>query len=171
MLDMVASINGTINGIVWASETFFSIISVPAIAIRKNVTIRENAYTISWYVFIGLIIDKPKNSSNGVQNLKNNPTNNNAVTISTIGYWMLMCSLQNAHFPFNKIYDKTGILWNHFSGVWHFGHFDAGNTIDSSLTVLSITTFKKLPIHKPITNMNVNNIIDNNIYPPLFIFV
>ena len=65
---------------------------------------------------------------------------------------MLICSLQKAHFPLKKMYENTGMLCHHFRGVWHFGHFDAGNTIDSSLNVLKITTFKKLPMHSPVTN-------------------
>ena len=47
-------------------------------------------------------MDNPKNSSKGVQVFKNKPTKSNAVMISIIGYCMLMCSLQNAHFPFKN---------------------------------------------------------------------
>ena len=54
------------------------------------------------------------------------------------------------------MYEKTGILCHHFKGVWHLGHFDAGKTIDSSDKVLKITTFKKLPIHNPVTNTSAS---------------
>ena len=70
-------------------------------------------------------------------------------------------------FSLKNKYENNGILWYHFSGVWHFGHFEAGNTIDSSLTVLKITTFKKLPITNPVINMNANTTSEKIILPPL----
>lgn len=145
---MLYKIPTPISEKVWASATFFSKISVPAIAINKPETIKENTYIPIWSHPIGFIISSPNNGSNGVQNLKNNPTNNTPVKSSTNGYCQLICSWQNAHFPLKNKYENNGILWYHFSGVWHFGHFEAGNTIDSSLTVLKITTFKKLLFYK-----------------------
>ena len=53
--------------------------------------------------------------------------------------------------------DKIGILCHHKSLCPHFGHFEAGKTIDSLLNALKMTTFKKLPIHSPI--MKTNNSI------------
>ena len=50
------------------------------------------------------------------------------------------------------MYEITGMLCHHFQGVWHFGHFDAGKTIDSPLKALNITTFKKLPMQSPVIN-------------------
>lgn len=63
---------------------------------------------------------------------------------------MLMCSLQNAHFPPKNKYDKTGILCHHFNLLLQSGHLEGGRTIDSLLNALQITTFKKLPMHNPI---------------------
>ena len=71
---------------------------------------------------------------------------------------MLIFSLQNPHFPPRKIYERTGILCHHFSLFPHLGHLDGGNTIDSPLRVLKITTFKKLPIQTPVRGININNL-------------
>ena len=81
---------------------------------------------------------------------KRYPVNN-----SIIGYWIEIFSWQKAHLPFKKIYEKTGILCHHFSGVWHLGHFEAGKTIDSSLKALNITTFKKLPMQSPVIKIKI----------------
>ena len=43
-------------------------------------------------------------------NFKYENKNNNPQTSYTIGYWMDIFVLQNAHFPLKKMYDKRGIF-------------------------------------------------------------
>jgi len=68
---------------------------------------------------------------------------------SIIGYCRLIFSLQKAHLPLKKMYDKTGILCQGFSLCPHLGHLDGGKTILSPLIERKITTLKKLPRHNP----------------------
>ena len=72
-----------------------------------------------------------------------------AVAISIKGYCMLIFSLQKAHLPRKKIYDKTGILCQGFSLLLHLGHFDGGKAMFSFASERNITTLKKLPRQSP----------------------
>ena len=55
------------------------------------------------------------------------------------------------------------MLCHHFNECWHLGHLEAGNTIDSPLKALKITTFRKLPMQSPIIKINNNSDITKNI--------
>lgn len=47
------------------------------------------------------------------------------------------------------------MLSYHFIGSLQTGHFEEGKTIDSLESALKATTFKKLPIQAPTSNINI----------------
>ena len=56
------------------------------------------------------------------------------------------------HLPPSQIHPNTGTLSYHRIAVPHFGHFDAGATIDTSSGIRKMQTFRKLPITIPNRN-------------------
>ena len=74
---------------------------------------------------------------------------------STRGYCGEIGSPQYLHFPFWKVKLNTGISSYHFKGVLQFGQWEDGKTIDSSLGILYIHTFKNEPMIVPMMNINI----------------
>jgi len=87
--------------------------------------------------------------------LWNNKTVTKHVSSSTEGYVNDILVLQEAHFPFKKMYDKTGMFWYHLIFVLHFGQEEFGVTIDWFKGSLYISTLKKEPKHNPNRATNI----------------
>ena len=76
---------------------------------------------------------------------------NKADNSSTEKYWIEIFFLQNLHLNF-KIKDEIkGILSNHLIFFLHRGQKDFLDTISKFFGNRYIQTFKKLPMHAPIT--------------------
>src|SRR3990167_7826026 len=75
--------------------------------------------------------------------------NNNAVTISTIGYCHDILSPQPLHLPFCIIKLTTGISSYHFNTFLQCGQYDLFFIMSSLIYNLFIITFKKLPVTRP----------------------
>src|SRR5947209_19603175 len=56
---------------------------------------------------------------------------------------------QARHLPRSQSQPKTGTLSYHLIGVAHFGHLEAGATMETSSGMRRMQTFRKLPITMP----------------------